>query len=171
MRQFPGAAFLLSFLIATSSQGFSQLRNLSPYERDCINTDQTHFVLHEAGAADFKWASEWTHMTANAIPEKSAMFVWHFKDGTKAYARQGDFIGDAGGIKGYLFTDQDSSLEDIHRKKIQPMTLKNYPVKVELWIGEVGDATGFAPETMVDAACFDAQTIEYEKPYHFADCK
>jgi hypothetical protein len=72
---------------------------------------------------------------------------------------------------GYLLTSRSPNLEDIHGKSIQPMTRDNHPVKVELWIGEIGNTTGFSPETLVDAVCLDARTIEYNQPYQFANCQ
>jgi hypothetical protein len=161
-------AFLLNVAIPS---GFPQLRNLSEYSQDRINTDKTYFMLQEKDAADFVWASEWSHVTANAYPEKMAMFLWHFKDGSKAYSQQGDLIGDLGQMTGYLLTNQSANLEDVRRKKIQPLSRSNYPVKLELWIGVVENSTGFTQEMLVDAACFDANSIEYNRPYHFANCK
>jgi hypothetical protein len=99
------------------------------------------------------------------------MFLWKFKDGSKAYAQQGDRIGDLGQAMGYLVENHAGNLEDVHRKKIQPMTASNYPVEVELWMGEIADATGFAPESLVDKACFDAPRIEVNQTYHSSECK
>ena len=165
-------ATCLAVILSTAiPAGIAQLRNLSEYSQDRINTDKTYFALKENDAADFGWASEWTHTSAYAYPEKAIMFLWNFKDGSKAYARQGYLLGDAGQSTRYLWTDRAANLEDVHRKKIQPMSKSNYPVKVELWIGEIGDSTGFSPETLVDAACFNAQGIEIGKSYHFADCQ
>lgn len=165
-------AICLAFILSTAiPAGIAQLRNLSEYLQDRINTDKTYFALKENDAADFGWASEWTHGVANAFPEKAIMFLWHFKDGSKAYARQGDLLGDAGQSTGYLMSDRSANLEDAHRKKIQPMSKTNYPVKVELWLGEIADSTGFSPETLVDTACFNAQSIETNHSYHFADCQ
>lgn len=171
MRNFIGIACLALCLNAATAPGFSQLRNLSEYSEDCIHKEKTYFTLQEKEGADFGWASEWTHTTANAHPEKAAMFVWHFKDGSKAYAQQGELLGDAGQSTGYLLTDRSANLEDVQRKKIQPMSKTNFPAKVELWIGEIGDSNGFSPETLVDAACFNAQSIEYNHSYSFADCQ
>ena len=164
-------SFLAVLLSAAGSSGFSQLRNLSEYSQDCIQSDKTYFVLHDTGNADFGWASKWTHTTANAYPDKAAMFLWKFKDGSKAYAQQGDLIGDLGQATGYLITEHAENLEDVHRKKIQPMTASNYPVEVELWIGEIGDSAGFAPEILVDKACFDAPRIELNQAYYSSECK
>jgi hypothetical protein len=171
MRNLIGIACLALCLNAASLPAFSQLRNFSEYSQDCINKEKTYFLLQEKAGADFGWASEWTHTTANAHPEKAAMFLWHFKDGSKAYTRQGDLLGDAGQATGYLLCDQSATLEDASRKKVQPMSKANYPVKVELWIGEIGDSSGFSPETLVDSACFNAQSIEYNRRYNFADCE
>jgi hypothetical protein len=171
MRNLIGIACLALCLNAATTPGFSQLRNLSEYSEDCIHKEKTYFTLQEKDGADFGWASEWTHTTAYAYPEKAAMFVWHFKDGSKAYVRQGDLLGDAGQATGYLLCDQSANLEDAHRKKIQPMSKTNYPVKVELWIGEIEDSKGFSPETLVDSACFGAPSIEYNHRYNFADCQ
>jgi hypothetical protein len=171
MRKIIGMACLALCLHASGMPGFPQLRNLSEYSQDCINKEKTYFLLREKDDADYGWASEWTHTTANAHPEKAAMFLWHFKDGSKAYTRQGDLLGDAGQATGYLLCDQSANLQDAKRKKIQPMSKINYPVKVELWIGEVGDSEGFSPESLVDEACFNAQNIEYNHRYSFADCQ
>jgi hypothetical protein len=171
MRYILSMALLAFLLSAAGPFGFSQLRNLSEYSQDCIHSDKTYFVLHDTGTAEFGWASKWTHTTANAFPDKAAMFLWKFKDGSKAYARQGDLIGDLGQATGYLVEDHAGSLEDVHRKKIQPMTASNYPVEVELWMGEIGDSTGFAPESLLDKACFDAPRIEANQTYHSTECK
>ena len=171
MRYSMKAAFLALLVFTVNSSAFSQLRNISEYSLDRINADQTLFMLRDTGTANYDWASEWSNMTVNAYADKTAMFLWHFSDGTKAYSRQGEFIGDAGQITGYLITGKSSNLEDIHGKSIQPMTRSNFPVKIELWIGEVRDSSGYSPETLVDALCLDAKTIEYNQPYHFAHCQ
>jgi hypothetical protein len=171
MQNLAGIACLVLCLNLASPLGFSQLRNLSEYSQDCINKEKTYFTLQEKDVADFGWASEWTHTTAYAQPDKAAMFIWHFKDGSKAYTQQGDLLGDAGQATGYLMSDRSSNLENAQRKKIQPMSKTNYPVKVELWIGEIGDSKGFSPESLVDTACFDANSIEYDRRYNFADCQ
>ena len=163
-------AFLVFFLNFASPTGFSQLRNISEYSQDRINTDKTYFVSHDTGAADFGWASEWTLYSSIDYAEKSAMFLWHFKDGSKAYALQAEDIGNAGQGMGYLIAGKSSNLEDVRRKPVQPMTRDNYPVKVELWIGEVGE-TGFLPEILIDTACFDPQVIEPNRTYYFSSCK
>ena len=172
MRHILSMAFMAAVLSAASPFGFAHLRNLSEYSHDCIHIDQTSFALRENNAADFQWASEWTHTTAYAHPDKKAIFVWKFKDGIKAYSHQGDFIlGDLGKATGYLITGQSANLEDIHGKKIQPMTPSNYPVEFELWIGEIEDSTGYAPENLLDKVCFDAQSIRLNEPNHFSRCK
>jgi hypothetical protein len=171
MRYILSMTFLAVLLSAASPSGFSQLRNLSEYSRDCIEFNQTGFVLRDKNVADYNWTTQWTHTTANAYPDQKAMLIWYFKDGLKAYLQQGEFIGDLGQITGYLLTGKSANLEDVHRKKIQPMTLSNYPVKVELWIGEIEDSTGFAPEILLDRVCFDAQSIELNQVYHFSSCK
>jgi hypothetical protein len=170
MRLSIGAAFLAFLLNAASPAGFSQLRNISEYSQDRINTDETYFVLHDTGAADFGWASEWTLGSSVDYSEKSAMFVWHFKDGSKAYAQQAEDIGEAGIAMGYLIAGKSSNLEDVRRKPIQPMTRNNFPVKVELWIGEIGGA-GFSPKILIDSACVDAQSVEPNHTYYFSSCK
>ena len=162
--------FLVVLLNAAGSFGFAQLRNNSSYEKDRINTEQTRFTLHEANAADFVWASEWTHYTAYDYPEKVIIFLWHFKDGSKAYSRQGDVLDEAGKGSAYLMTEKSSTLEDKNRKKIQPMTRTNYPVKVELWLGKAEVQTGYETEILVDTACFDAPSVEYNRAYSFSAC-
>lgn len=172
MRHIFSMAFMAVLLSAASHSGFAQLRNLSEYSQDCIHINQTNFVLRENNAADFQWASEWTHTTAYAHPDKKAIFLWKFKDGSKAYSNQGDFIlGDLGKASGYLVTGQSSDLEDVHGKKIQPMTLSNYPVALELWIGEIEDSNGYVPETLLDSVCYEPQNIRLNHPHHFSGCK
>lgn len=161
------AVFL--FCVAVPA-GFPQLWNLSEYFKDRINTDQTYFILNDTGAADFGWASEWTNDTVMNNEERSAMFLWHFKDGTTAYSLQQEFIGDIGRNAGFLITGQAPYLEDVHRKQIQPLTLDNYPLKVQLWVGKMDDSKGFSPEFPGDAVCFDGQSIEFNHKYHFSGC-
>ena len=169
MRLSTAAAFLAFILIATSTAGFSQLRQTSEYSQDRINADNTYFVFHDAGTADFGWASEWTLYSSIDYSEKPALFIWYFKDGSKAYSQQVEDIGRAGQDMGYLITGKSSNLEDVRRKPIQPMTSNNYPVKLELWIGEVANA-GFSPKILIDAVCLDAQSIEPNRTYHFSGC-
>ena len=156
-----------------NSSAFSQLRNNSEYSHDSINLDKTYFVLRDTGAAEFGWASEWTNASADFYEEKSAMFVWHFKDGSKFYSLQQKEIGEIGKNSGYLLTGKSQALEDIHRKNVQPLTRDNYPVKIELWIGKLDDSTGFAPEILGAALCLDskAQTLEHNRTYHFSSCE
>jgi hypothetical protein len=165
-----GTAILTLFLIAANPAGFAQLRNISEYAQDRINHDQTYFILHDTGAADFGWASEWTLNTSVDYSEKSAVFVWHFKDGSKGYTQQAEDIGDIGQNLGYLVSRKAANLEDARRKPIQPMTRNNFPVKVELWVAEVGDA-GFSPKILIDSACLEAQAIEPNRTYNFSSCR
>ena len=79
MRHIISIAFMAVLLGAAAPSGFSQLRNLSEYSQDCIHPDKTYFVLHDTGAADFGWASEWTHTTANAFPDKAAILLWKLR--------------------------------------------------------------------------------------------
>jgi hypothetical protein len=169
MRPITRAAIFLVLLISPS--GFSQLRNNSEYSQDCINLEKTYFILHDTGTAEFGWASEWTNASADLYADKSAMFLWHFKDGSKFYALQEQEIGEIGKNSGFLLTRKSSNLEDIRRKSIQPLTRNNYPVKVELWIGKT-DPAGFSPEILGAALCLNAkaQSIEYNRPYHFSSC-
>jgi hypothetical protein len=163
-------AVVLAFLLNTASPAaFSQLRRISEYAQDRINADGTYFVLHDTGSADFAWASEWTLYSSLDYSGKPAMFVWHFKDGSKAYALQAEDIGEAGNTLEYLIAGKSSNLEDVHRKPVQPMTRINFPVKVELWLGEVGE-TGFSPKILIDTACLDAQSIEPNHTYYFSSC-
>lgn len=164
-------AFLALLMNFTAATAFSQLWNISEYYQDRINPDQTYFVLKEAGAAEFAWASEWTNDTVMQNEHKSAMFLWHLKDGTTAYSLQEEFIGDIGKNAGFLRTAQSATLEDVDRKRIQPLTRSNYPVKVELWIGEVEESTGFSPQFLGESLCMDAQNIEPNRRYHFSSCK
>lgn len=165
------SAVCLAFLLNVAAPSvFSQLWNFSDYLQDRINTDQTYFILHDTGTAEFGWASEWTNETVQNNEYMSAMFLWHFKDGTTAYSLQQQFIGDIGKNAGFLVTAQSEHLEDIHRNQIQPLSRDSYPVKVELWIGEVADTTGYSPEFMGEALCLNAQSIEPDRKYHFSGC-
>jgi hypothetical protein len=148
----------------------SQLRNISEFTQDRINTAQTSFLLRDTGKAEYVWASEWTTSTAYAADGKSAILIWYFKDGSKAYSQQGDGIGEFGKTTGYLIKDKADNLEDIHGKKIQLLTRDNYPVKIELWIGDVGDSTGYSPEVKGGEVCFKDAAIEYNVSYHFSAC-
>jgi hypothetical protein len=162
--------FLALLLISASVQSFSQLRKASEFVQDRIVTENTFFTLKDPNTAVFGWASEWTDFSANNYPDKCAIFRWHFKDGSIAYSRQGEYMGDAGKITEYHLAQQASNLEDVKHNKIQPLSLTNYPVKVELHIGEAGEQTGYKPELLVDTACLDAQSIEAGKTYYFSAC-
>jgi hypothetical protein len=148
----------------------AQLRMHSPYDYDRINTTGTWFLLHETGKAEFTWASEWTQQTAYAFSDLSAIFVWHFKEGMKAYSRQGEFVGDFGRLTRYDLKQNQSELVDMNHHEIQPMNRNNFPVKLELWIGEVSETSGFDPQMLVHQVCFDASGIEYGRQYQFNDC-
>ena len=161
---------LLSLLHTAAPYALSQLRNASPYVQDRINIENTWFVLYEANEAEFGWASEWTQSTARTQAEKTALFKWHFKDGSAAYTRQGQYIGDIGMFLAYLLTDKSESLKDIHGGPVQPMTLANYPVKIELWMGTAGEHEDFKPEILIDSLCFNEEKIEYGYAYYFYDC-
>jgi hypothetical protein len=166
-----GGAVLLFFVFAAVAvSGICQLRNLSDYGKDCINTDKTYFILRDAGSVEFAWASEWTHLSANNFPDKAAMVIWHFKNGLKAYSPVIEHLGDAGGVTGYFLTGKSSGLKDARGKNIQPMTLDNHPVKIELCLGDFTESTGFSPDTLIDTACLDEQKIEYNHPYYFSQC-
>lgn len=155
---------------AIASSGFSQLRMPSPYFQDRINPEATYFVLYDKNTAEFGWSTEWTQTTARTSDYGTATFLWHFKDGTQAYMNQEGYIGDFGMLKGYLETKTASELKDNKGNVVQPMTLKNYPVKIELWIGATVDEAGYASEILVDAVCFEADTIEYGHSYYFTSC-
>ncbi|MEJ2111923.1 MAG: hypothetical protein P8Z37_18835 [Acidobacteriota bacterium] len=148
----------------------AQLRTFSEYDQDRINTERTCFVLHDNGEAEYIWVSEWNHRTAYAADGKSAIVIWHFKDGTTAYSQQGEGVGEFGKTTGYLISDTARTLEDAYRNHIQPLSLDNYPVKIELWIGDIEDATGYDPEVKGDEACLIESNIEYNVPYHFSSC-
>jgi hypothetical protein len=171
MHHIKGAVFLIFLISAMSPLSIGQLRNFSEFSQDRIHSDKTYFVLHEIGAPEFGWASEWTHTTANDNEGKSAIFVWHFKDGSKAYSLQAEDIGEIGKNSGYLLINRSSNLEDINRQKIQPLTLNNYPVKVELWIGKIGDSKGYSPEILGETACVAASSIGYGIRYRFSSCQ
>ena len=162
--------FLVFLFTAVTSSGFSQLRMPSQYFQDRINPEATYFVLYDENRAGFGWASEWTQETARAYEGKTAIFLWHFKDGSKAYAKQGDNIGDFGMIKNYYAMDEASKLLDVKGKPVQPMTLENYPVRIELWIGTADANTGFTTETLLDTVCFESRIIEYGQKYYFSSC-
>jgi len=164
------AVFLILLISGPILYASAQLRNMSQYSRDRINTEQTGFVLHNTGEAEYVWVSEWTHMTAYAAADKAAILVWHFKDGTKAYSQQGEGVGEFGKTTGYLITDKAAELEDVHRRKIQPLSRGNFPVKIELWIGEIDGSTGYLLQEKGDEACFEADAVEYDTPYHFTSC-
>lgn len=164
------AAILFVLLIAALPLAYSQLRNHSPYDQDRINPEQTGFILHDNGTIDFLWASEWTEMTAQSHTDEVAILVWHFKDGTKAYSRQGELVADFGKSTAYLLAQKASTLEDANGKKIQPLTKTNYPIKVELWIGTVTEAKNYSPKSIVDYLCFSSADIELNRTYHFSDC-
>jgi hypothetical protein len=172
MSRFTRLVSLSILLNIAGRSGFPQLRYPSPYSVDRINTDQTCFVLKDPATASFRWVSEWTQMTVQAYEENPnrAIFLWYFKDGTKAYSTNTDNIGDAGKLTAYQLANEASNLEGIKRNKIQPLTLTNYPVRIELWVGEAEDPTGFKPGTLIGAACFNAQGIEYGRTYHFTVC-
>jgi hypothetical protein len=161
---------LFALLIGIFSPAFSQLRMHSPYSQDQINPDQTGFLLHDNGAADFIWASEWSEFTAQSCTHEIAIFVWYFKDGTKAYSRQGQLIADFGQSSGYLLTQKASTLEDGNGNKIQPLTKNNYPIKIELWIGDFEDAKRYTLQSRVDYRCISATSIEANRLYHFLEC-
>jgi hypothetical protein len=171
MRRIAGVISLLSLLNAVIPSALAQLRNISLYQRDRINIEKTYFILRDTGAAEFGWASEWTDTTANANIEKSAILLWHFKDGSKAYSLQIDDIGEIGKSTHYLLEEKSANLEDSRRKKIQPLTLANPPVKVELWIGKIDESSGYSLELSGDAVCFDAPKIEYNHSYRFSRCE
>lgn len=170
MRLPKATAFLFILVIAAGPAATAQLRNHSPYDHDGIQREQTGFVLHEGGRAEFTWASYWTQTTAQSFPDQAALFVWHFADGTKAYSRQGELIGDLGRLTGYLVSQQGPELEDRDRRKIQPLSETNVPTRVELWIGEAGETTGYVPKVQGDHACFGAASIEVGRLYHFTEC-
>jgi hypothetical protein len=171
MRQLAQAALLAVLVCAFSNTVFPQLRYNSDYSVDRLNTDQTSFTLHASGSAEYRCASEWTTMTIQTNLTKTAMFLWHFKDGTKAFARQVEYVGDIGARTEFLMINPFANLEDRRGNKIQPMTRDNYPVRVEVWIGEYGEADGYSPEGMIDKACFDATAIEYDRTYQFKNCQ
>lgn len=164
-------ALLTVVLLAAGFAGFAQLRSPSEYNRDGVNLDNTWFVLYDSKEADYGWASEWTQTTARTYAEKSALFKWYFKDGSVAYTRQGEQIGDIGMITKYLLTDESENLKDIHGNPVQPLTLDNFPVKLELWMGTVENQADFKPEILIDAVCNDQKSIEYGYAYYFQGCR
>jgi len=170
MRRIAGIALFTFLLQFSSLECFSQLRSPSEFNRDGINIEHTYFVLYDATEAGFGWASEWTQTTARTYADKTAFFKWHFKDGSFAFTRQGDHIGDIGMITKYLLTDESGKLSDIKGNAIQPMTLDNYPVKIELWLGTKEDREDIKPEILVDAVCNDQTDIQYGYAYYFNDC-
>ena len=163
------ATLVLLFSIAGLS-GFCQLRNNSEYSRDRISTEGTYFVFRDAGEAEYGWVSEWTMYTSIDYEGHPAMLLWHFKDGSSAYARQAEDIGETGRGLSYCISGKSSKLEDDRRKPVQPMSRQNFPVKLELWIGEFKESV-FMPKVLVDTACFDQQTIEMNRKYSFSECK
>jgi len=170
MHRFGRIALFLFLLLCAGSVALSQLRNASPYVQDHINIENTWFVLYDSNEAGFGWASEWTQTTARTQAEKTALFKWHFKDGSAAYTRQGEYIGDIGMFKPYLLTDESKNLKDIHGQPVQPMTLDNYPIKIELWMGTAGEQTDLKPEILVDSVCCNEGSIQYGYAYYFQAC-
>jgi hypothetical protein len=170
MRPLLIAAILVWLSNAAGSSAFCQLRNASEYSQDRINTEKTYFVFRDTGAAEYGWVSEWTMYTSIDYEGKPVMLLWHFKDGSTAYALQAEDIGETGRGISYCITGKSSNLEDVRRKPVQPMNRQNYPVKLELWIGEFGE-TGFTPKVLMDTVCFDQQSIEPNRTYNFSSCK
>jgi hypothetical protein len=162
------ALFLLSTLVPA---GFSQLRMHSEFVEDRINLEHTYFVLYKSGEAGFGWGSEWTEDTVQIFEDKNAMFLWHFKDGTVAYTRQGVYVGDFGMLHPYIMTEESKTLKDVHNNPVQPLTLDNYPIKIELWVGTAGDEVDFKPETRIDSVCTDQKKIEFGYAYYFYGCE
>ena len=171
MRQLTGIALFSFLLHIAGSPGFAQLRAPSEYNRDGINIDNTYFVLYDTNEAVYGWASQWTQITAETYEDKILFFKWHFKDGSSAFTRQGEHVGDIGMITKYLLTDESGNLKDAKGNAVQPMTLKNYPVKIELWMGIVEDQAGFKPEILVDSLCNDQKSIQYGYGYYFHSCQ
>ena len=170
MHRFVAKISLALWLWFACSSGFAQLRYNSDFSVDRINTEQTSFTLHDSGAAEYSCASEGTWLSVQTNLTMTVLFVWHFKDGTKGFARQVEYVGDIGVLTEFLMIKSFSDLEDKQNKKIQPMTRENYPVRVEVWIGEYGEAAGYVPEIMIDQACFDAQPVDFNRPYPFKNC-
>ena len=170
MRRFVGFGLVAFLVHAAVIAGFSQLRNVSEFSQDRINTEKTYFMLHDTGAAEFAWASEWTYATVDGNEEKAAMFLWRFKDGSTAYSKAAECIGDMGKSTGFLLTGQSTDLEDIHRKHVQPLSRNNFPVKIELWIGKISDSSGYSPESLGEALCLGARSIEPNRKYQFSAC-
>ena len=170
MRKPIRTAFLALLFCTAGSSGYPQLRYNSDYALDRVNPELTSFTLHDTGAAEYQCASEWTTLTVQTNLTKTAMFLWHFNDGTKAFARQVEYVGDIGARTDFLMVNQFSNLEDKLGKKVQPMTRENFPVKVEVWIGEFGESGGYSPEILVDKACFDLKSIEMNHPYSSKAC-
>ena len=170
MSRYTRAVCIAALLMTAASSGYPQLRYLSPYSEDRINPDQTYFVLKNPTTALFGWSSEWTQMTVQNYEDSRAIFVWHFKDGTKAYSRHREYsIGDSGNVTSYLLKNESSDLEDVRGQKIQPLSLNNFPVKIELWVGEA-DSAGYRPGTLIGQSCLDSKSIELGRTYHFSDC-
>jgi len=146
------------------------LRYNSDYSVDRINLEETCFLLRDSGAAEYRCASEWTTLTVQTNLTRAVFFVWHFKDGTKGFARQAEYAGDIGVRTEFFMTHSFTDLEDQKGKKLQPLSRDNYPVRVEVWLGESEAASGYIPEIPIDKACLDVQTIEFNRPYYFKVC-
>lgn len=164
------SVFLLIFLLTAIPPAIAQLRMHSPYDQDRINPELTRFTLHDSNGAEFEWTSEWTEMTAQSCTDEAAIFIWHFKDGTKAYSRQGDLVTDFGKNQAYKLSQKSSDLEDENHNRIQPLTKTNFPIKIELWVGTTGEATGYSPKARIDYLCLETKEIEADRTYHFTDC-
>jgi hypothetical protein len=166
-----GIISILFLWIAAVPLANGQLRLPSEYYSDRINTEQTYFVLYDAQTAGFGYASEWTDATAYNFAAKNIILVWHFKDGTKAYSIMKHALGDLGQHTDYLVTEESENLLDRSYNPIQPLTLENFPVKLELWIGATGNQSGFKTEDLIDTVCFGESAIEYGYGYYFSPCQ
>jgi hypothetical protein len=162
--------FAAAWMTAVSAAGFCQLRLNSPYYEDRINTDHTYFVLYDSSSAYFVWTSEWTQPTVQRHYDKPAVFFWCFKDGTVAYSRQLERLEPVGKNLQYIQTSEAPDLLDARGNPTRPLTLENYPVKLELWITGATDDNPFSPLELIDTVCLGEQEIEYEYGYYFSEC-
>ena len=171
MRRSIGIISIFFILNAAVPLASGQLRLPSEYYSDRINIEQTYFVLYDAQTAGFGYSSEWTDATAYNFAAKNIILVWHFKDGSTAYSIMEHALGDLGQHTDYLVTEESGNLLDKSYRSIQPLTLENFPVKLELWIGAAEDQAGFNTEELIDTVCFGESAIEYGYGYYFSPCQ
>ena len=158
----PGIRVVVAVVLITVSEPFTY--GQAGFPEDRIDTVNTTFAF----GPNFRWSSEWTSETVATHGDKNVMFLWHFKDGTVGYVFNGNHLSDAP-LVGYRMSNAGASpLEDINRNSIQPLTLTNFPVKVELYLGESEFFTTYVPQILIDTVCFGGESIESGQVYHLS---